>query len=103
MIDKLNSVALSNQVNLDGITCLAIENTADDSTQMKINSSDCSQERSVMCQLSVTKALENTAPTIPPTFPCIGSNQRVTNKNKREVESVIQGRHDKPKDGNGIK
>ena len=101
VIDKFDSVAVSNQVKVDGITCLAIEYKADDSTQMEINSSDCTQERSVMCQLNIPKALENTTPTIPPSFPCIGSNLGVTNKSKREVESVIQRRNEKPKDGKG--
>ena len=97
VIDQLNLVAVSNQVNADGITCLAIENKADDSAHMEINSSDCTQERSVLCQLGVPKALENTAPTVPSTFPCISSNQEVTNKSKREVESVLQGSHVKSK------
>ena len=101
VIDELNSVAVSNQANADGITCLAIENSADDSTHMEIHSSDCTQERSAMCQLSVSKAPENTAPTVPPAFPCISNNQEVTNKSKREVESVIQRRNEKPKDGKG--
>ena len=86
---------------LNGKICLAIEYTADNSTHMEIKSSDCSEEILVMCHLNVTKALATTAPTIPPTFPCIGSNQGVTNKSKREVESVIQRRHDKPKDVKG--
>ena len=101
VIDKLNSAGVLNQVNANGKVCLAIEYTADNSTHMEINSSDCSEERLVMCHLNVTKALATTAPTIPPTFPCIGSNQGVTNKSKREVESVIQRRHDKPKDVKG--
>lgn len=101
VIDRFDSVAVANQVNVDGITCLTIENKAEDSTHMEIDSSDCTQERSVMCQLNIPKALENTAPTIPPTFPCISSNQRVTNKSKREVESLIQGWHEKSKDGKG--
>ena len=80
-------------------SCHAIETTANNSTPIEINSTDCTAERSVICKLDLLKAQENAAPTIPPKFPCILSNQGVTNKRKREVESIVQGGHDKPKDG----
>ena len=79
-------------------SCRAIETTANGSTPFEINSTDCTVERSVICKLDILKAQANAAPKLPPKFPCIISNQGVTNKRKREVESVKEDRHDEPKD-----
>ena len=80
-------------------SCRVIEITANNSTPIENNSTDCTVERSVICNLNILKAQENAAPKLPPKFPCIVSNQEVTNKSKREVESVMEGRHDESKDG----
>ena len=91
-IHEKSSVALLNQLNAAGISCLAIENITGDIIPKEINSADCTQERWVTCKLNVLKAT-----TIPPKFPCISNNQGATKKNKREVESAMEDQHYKQK------
>ena len=97
-IHEKSSVALLNQVKANGISCLVIENIADDINPIEINSVDCTQERLVTCKLNVLKA-----PTIPPKFPCISYNQGATKKSKREVKSVMEGQQYKQKGEKGKK
>ena len=81
------------------ITCLTMENTNIASSPIEIIPKDCTLKRSVMCMLDVPEVPILSTPTIPPKFPCISSNQEVTKKRKREVESAIEARHNKPNDG----
>ena len=94
-IKSLNLGAVANQLQSDDSFCLTIENKANKSNPMVIKSEDCKMKKKVMCKLEIPKAIETS---LPPKFPCISSDQAVTRKNKREVESVMQNRQKEPKD-----
>ena len=99
VIDNLNLKAVLNPVQADEVSCLTMESTNNASNPIEIKSKDCTLMRSVICVLDIPKVPILSTPIIPPKFPCISSNQEVKNKRKREVESVMENRHNKPKDG----
>ena len=99
VIDDLNLEAVLNQSHTDEVSCLTMGITNNASSPIEIKSKDCKLKRSVMCMLDVPKVPILSTPIIPPKFPCISSEQEVKNKSKREVESVMKKRHNKPKDG----
>ena len=101
LIDDIDLGAVLNQVKTNEITCLMMGNTNTASSPIEIKSKDCTLKRSVMCMLDVPEVPILSKPTIPPKFPCISSNQEVTKKRKRDVESVIEARNNKPIDGKG--
>ena len=99
LIDDMNQKAVLKPVQSNEITCLTMGNTNIGSSPIEITPKDCTLKRSVMCMLDVPEVPILSTPTIPPKFPCISSNQEVTKKRKREVESAIEARHNKPNDG----
>ena len=99
LIDDINSGAVLKQGQNNEMKCLTMGNTNIASSSIKIMPKDCTLKRSVMCMLDVPEVPILSTPTIPPKFPCISSNQEVTKKRKREVESAIEARHNKLNDG----
>ena len=99
LIDGINPGAVLKQGQNNEITCLTMGITYTANSPIEITPKDCTLKRSVMCMLDVPEVPILSTPTIPPKFPCISSNQEVTKKRKREVESAIEARHNKPNDG----
>ena len=95
MIRQLNLGTVTNQLQGDDSLCLTMKNTVNDSNPMVIKAEDCTMKKKVMCKLEIPKAIETS---LPPKFPCISVNQRVTRKNKRDVESVSERRQKEPTD-----
>ena len=88
LITDLNLGAVSNQLQADDEICITFDNTADNRNPIVVKSENCSLKRQVICKLEPQVAPENDAPALPPKFPCISSDQKVTSKNKREVGTV---------------
>ena len=99
LIDGINPGAVLKQGQNNEITCLTMGITYTANSPIEITPIDCTLKRSVMCMLDVPEVPILSKPTIPPKFPCISSNQEVTKKRKRDVESVIEARNVKPIDG----
>ena len=99
LIDGINPGAVLKQGQNNEITCLTMGITYTANSPIEITPKDCTLKRSVMCMLDVPEVPILSTTTIPPKFPCISSNQEVTKKRKREVESAVDSRHDKPNDG----
>ena len=93
MIMKLALGTATNQLQGDDTFCLTVENTANESNPILIKSKECTQKMKVMCQLGIPKAIETS---LPPKFPCISSNQAVTRKTKREVETAMKYEQNEP-------
>ena len=93
MIMKLTLGTATNQLQGDDTFCITVENTANKSNPILIKSKDCTRKMKVVCQLGIPKAIETL---LPPKFPCISSNQAVTRKIKREVESLMPYRQSEP-------
>ena len=98
MIKNLDLGNVANQLQGDDSFCLTIGNTGNESNPISIKSRDCTQKTKVICKLEIPKAIETS---LPPKFPCISSNQAVTRKTKREVESLIEQRQNQPMDAKG--
>ena len=90
---KLTLGTATNQLQGDDTFCLTVENTANESNPILIKSKECTQKMKVMCQLGIPKAIETS---LPPKFPCISSNQAVTRKTKREVETAMKYGQNEP-------
>ena len=88
LIAGLDLGAVSNQLQADDTFCLTIKNTADNSDPIVVKSENCSLKRHVICKLEPHIAPDNAGPALPPKFPCISSDQDVTRKKKREVDSI---------------
>ena len=98
MMKKLNLGTVANQLQGDDSFCLTMKNIVNDSNPMVIKEEDCTQKKKVICKLEIPKAIESA---LPPKFPCISTNQAATQKNKREVESLMQHRQNKAMDAKG--